>query len=115
MAQLLFQEPDDCAGPLSRARSVHPADEAEEHSASPARGRADHSPGAGVLRLSVLCWLGRNCVPFGEPLGRLHSGAEAPGLIGFRTARLKACPFKAQCPRGLQNLRNWKRETVSPG
>src|SRR5437868_10819158 len=77
MAQLLFQEPDDCAGPLSRARSVHPADEAEEHSASPARGRADHSPGAGVLRLSVWCWIGRNCVPFGEPLGGLHSGAEA--------------------------------------
>ena len=31
VAQLLLQEPDDGAGPLPGARSLHPADEAEEH------------------------------------------------------------------------------------
>ncbi len=33
VAELLLQEPDDGAGPVPRARSLHPADEAEEHAA----------------------------------------------------------------------------------
>src|ERR1700691_1611279 len=51
--QLLFQIPNDRAWPLSRARSIHPIDEAEEHSASSARRRVDYAPGAGVLRLRI--------------------------------------------------------------
>ena len=52
VAELLLQVSDDCARALSRARSVHSVDEAEEHAAPPARRRTDHAPGAGVLRLS---------------------------------------------------------------
>src|SRR5208282_5120387 len=52
MAKLLLQVADDRARPLSRARSVHPADEAEKHAAPLERRRADHAPGAGVLRLA---------------------------------------------------------------
>src|SRR5258708_29069666 len=51
MAQLLFQEPDDRTQPLSRARFVHPADEAQEHVAM-GDGRGDRdSPRPRVLRL----------------------------------------------------------------
>ena len=57
MAELLLQVSDDRAGTLSRARSIYPADEAEEHSAAP-EGRGTHyALGAGVLRLR-LCGAG---------------------------------------------------------
>ena len=46
-----FKTPDDRARPVSRARSLHPADEAEEHAAPYAGRGADHAPRAGVLRL----------------------------------------------------------------
>src|SRR3712207_5064244 len=49
VAVVLLQEPDGGSGPAARARSVHPADEAEEH-APPSHGRgADHTPRARVL------------------------------------------------------------------
>ena len=51
VAELLLQVADDGAGAVSRARSVHPVDEAEEHAAPPEGRGADHAPGAGVLRL----------------------------------------------------------------
>ena len=44
-----FKSPMTRARALSRARSVHPADEAEEHAAAPAGRGADHAPGTGVL------------------------------------------------------------------
>ncbi len=40
-------------GALPRARPLHPADEAQEHAAPPARRGAHHPPRAGVLRLAV--------------------------------------------------------------
>src|SRR6266849_634939 len=52
MAELLFQIADDGAATLSRARPVHPVDEAEEHAALDGGRRPDHPPGPGVLRLS---------------------------------------------------------------
>ena len=44
-----FKSPMSGARTLSRARSVHSADEAEEHAAAPEGRGADHAPGAGVL------------------------------------------------------------------
>ena len=44
VAVVLFQEPDARAGPVSRARSVHSVDEAEEHVAVPERRGADYAP-----------------------------------------------------------------------
>ena len=46
-----FKAPDDRAGPVSRARHLHPADEAEEHAALDARRRPDYASRAGILRL----------------------------------------------------------------
>ena len=40
VAVVLLQEPDDRARPLPRARPVHPAHEAQEHAAPPARARS---------------------------------------------------------------------------
>src|ERR1039457_3501021 len=54
MAQLLLQIADDGAGTLSGARSVHPANEAEKHSAAPKGRRADYASGAGLLRLRIV-------------------------------------------------------------
>ena len=51
VAQLLLQVADDRARPVSRARSLHSVDEAEEHAAPLEGRRTDHAPGAGVLRL----------------------------------------------------------------
>ncbi len=49
-----LKSPQTRARALSRARSVHPVDEAQEH-AAPHHGRGpDHAPGAGVLRLRLL-------------------------------------------------------------
>ena len=48
-----FKAPMHAQGSLSRARSLHPADEAEEH-ASLHEGRGDdHAPRTGVLRLGL--------------------------------------------------------------
>src|SRR5437660_10204636 len=52
VAQLLLQVADDGSGPVSGARPVHPVNEAEEHAAALKGRGTDHSPGAGVLRLS---------------------------------------------------------------
>src|SRR2546425_1461104 len=53
VALLLLQEPADGAGPVPRARPLHPADEAQEHAAL-AQGRgADHPPRHRVLREGV--------------------------------------------------------------
>ena len=51
MAVVLLQEPDARARAVSRARPVHPVDEAEEHAALHARRGADHAPRTRVLRL----------------------------------------------------------------
>src|SRR5260370_2651105 len=53
VAELLLQVADDRAGLVSRARSVHTVDEAEEHVALDDGRGFDHAPGAGVLRLTV--------------------------------------------------------------
>ncbi len=45
VAVVLLQEPGARAGALSGARSVHPADEAEEHAALSQGRRAHHAPG----------------------------------------------------------------------
>ena len=50
--ELLLQVSDDRTGTLSRARSVHPADEDEEHAAPPQGRGADHPPRTGILRLT---------------------------------------------------------------
>ena len=47
-----FKSPMTRAGALSRARSVHSADEAEEHAALVEGRGIDHAFGAGILRLS---------------------------------------------------------------
>ena len=51
MAVVLFQGSDDRARAVSRARHLHPADEAEEHAALDARRGSDYAPGPGILRL----------------------------------------------------------------
>src|SRR5438876_1109038 len=51
MAKFLFQEPDARAGSLSRARSVHSTDEAEEHFTLSPGGGLDYTSRYGVLRL----------------------------------------------------------------
>ncbi len=48
-----WKSPMTAPGPLPRARSLHPADEAEEHPALSARRRAHHPPRRRVLRLSA--------------------------------------------------------------
>ncbi len=55
MAVVLLQEPDARAGAVSRARSVHPVDEAQEHAALHARRGTDHASGTGILRLTLNC------------------------------------------------------------
>src|SRR5260370_42119793 len=54
VAQLLLQVAHDGAQSVSRARSLHSADEAEEHAAMDDGRGSDHAPGAGVLRLRML-------------------------------------------------------------
>ena len=72
VALLLLQEPSTCRLGLSRARPVHPADQAQEHPPLAHGRRADHTPGHGVLpgpewgfpAVSVRsgpCWFG--CAP----------------------------------------------------
>src|SRR5258708_9473580 len=51
MVKLLLQVADDTAGLVSRARSLHPAHQAEEHAAVSEGRRVDYASGAGVLRL----------------------------------------------------------------
>src|ERR1051325_8253668 len=51
VVEFLLQSSDDGAGTLSRARLVHPTDEAEEHTSPPKGRRADHPLGPRVLRL----------------------------------------------------------------
>ena len=52
VAELLLQVADDAPRAVSRARPVHPVDEAEEHPAPPDGRGDDHAPRAGVLRAS---------------------------------------------------------------
>ena len=47
-----FKAPMTRARPVSRARHLHPAHEAEEHAALDARRGPDHAPRPGILRLS---------------------------------------------------------------
>src|SRR5260370_21509841 len=54
VAVVLLQGTDERARSVSRARHLHPADEAEEHAALDARRGSDHTSGPGVLRLRVL-------------------------------------------------------------
>ena len=51
VALLLFQESPGGTRALSRARSVHPAHEVEEHVALSHGGGSHHPPGPGILRL----------------------------------------------------------------
>src|ERR1700730_8996606 len=51
VVKLLLQVSYVGTGPLSRARSVHSVDEAEEHPAALEGRGTDHASGAGVLRL----------------------------------------------------------------
>ena len=46
-----FKAPMTAPGPVSRARHLHPAHEAEEHAALDARRGSDHASGPGILRL----------------------------------------------------------------
>src|ERR1700722_5795480 len=50
--KLLLQVSDDCARPISGARSVHSVDEVEKYAETLEGRRSNHAPGAGVLRLS---------------------------------------------------------------
>ena len=52
-------------GPLSRARHLHPAHEAEEHAPPPQGRRPDHPPRCRVLRLTGPSWSGRRRRPVG--------------------------------------------------
>src|SRR5258708_3887899 len=49
VALLLLQEPHGGSRSPAGARSLHPADEAQEHASSPHGRRADHAPRTGVL------------------------------------------------------------------
>src|SRR5882757_7295391 len=51
MAVVLFQGPDDSAGPISRTRSLYPADEIEEYSPVDARRRPHYPSWTRILRL----------------------------------------------------------------
>src|SRR5271165_233956 len=51
MALVLLQSSHARPGPVSRARYLHPAHEAEKHPPLDARRRSDHALGPGVLRL----------------------------------------------------------------
>src|SRR5207249_6164369 len=53
VALLLLQEPADRAGPLPRARPLHPADQAEEHAAVADGRGSDHPSRHRVLREGV--------------------------------------------------------------
>src|SRR5271170_1473929 len=53
VAELLLQVADDRAGIVSGARSVHPVDEAEKHSAALEGRRAYHASRIGILRLDT--------------------------------------------------------------
>ena len=87
-----FKSPMTRAGPVPRARSVHPAHEAEEHAAPPARRRADHPPRHRVLRLARSREpLARRCDCDGSPEAAASAGALLPAraaepLVG-RSAR----------------------------
>src|SRR5258708_39168517 len=59
VAELFLQVAHDRTRALSRARPVHPVDEAEKHPPPPERRTADHAPGPGVLRLTL--WVGHSC------------------------------------------------------
>src|SRR5258706_12652276 len=52
MVKLLLQVADDTAGLVSRARSLHPAHQAEEHAAVLEGRRVNYASGAGILRLA---------------------------------------------------------------
>src|SRR6185312_6629519 len=52
VAVVLLEEPAERAGVVPRARSVHSADEAEEHAPASAGRGAHHAPRGRVLRLS---------------------------------------------------------------
>src|SRR6266446_2358422 len=54
MAELLLQVSHDRARAVSRARSVHPTDEAEEYAAAFEGRRTDHALGIGILRLACV-------------------------------------------------------------
>ena len=49
-----FKAPMTAPGLVSRARHLHPADEAEEYAAVDARRGSDHAPRPGVLRLIAI-------------------------------------------------------------
>src|SRR5205814_10295062 len=53
VAVVLLEEPAVGARPLPRARSVHPAHEAEEHPPTSAWGGPHYPPGRRVLRLTL--------------------------------------------------------------
>src|SRR4051794_20310267 len=52
VAELLLQVPDDCAGAVSRTRSLRATDETEKHDALGHGPRNDHAPLPRVLRLT---------------------------------------------------------------
>src|ERR1700681_1041350 len=52
VAKFLFQVADDRAEFVSRARFVYTVDEAEKHAEVDDGRGSDHTPGAGVLRLT---------------------------------------------------------------
>jgi hypothetical protein len=75
VAELLFQIADDRAAAVSRARSVHSTDEAEEYAALDAGRGLDYPLRAGVLRLVF---------PRDEQPAR---GSDTGGLGGLQTLR----------------------------
>ena len=89
---ILLQEPDDGAGPVPGARSVHPADEDEEHVALDEGRAARHAPGQRILRLSHARARGPTSETRQKPrlLGHVASvghAASAEDSVGARLAR----------------------------
>src|SRR5271169_2494113 len=103
VAELLLQVSDDGAWAVSRARSVHPVDEAEEHAAPPHGRRDDHAPGAGVLRLAVEMAADCPCVAGIRVQANLHDPLKSVRLgWGIR-------PVTSPSPRKtcIANIRPW--------
>src|SRR5207244_3619459 len=88
VAELLFQVADVRAGALSRARSVHPVDEAEEYVALAARRGLDHPPRRGILRLTRRAgWRGYPRTHPSASGERVECSAIAPDVPGALRGR----------------------------
>jgi len=104
MALVLFQESNVCPGALPRARPLHPARQAEEHTSLPARRGADYPFGLGILRLKRGSRRPSVPVPYERRTpARLclrRPSASATGGIAAKTARpTSAAPTETSASR----------------